>query len=312
MLVLREADSYKIATRHYVHVLTARLDAADKAVDEEKKNIEAQGISSRDKLDEWYPAKLFANSAPSLERVSEHTDEIIAGAESPRQIALAVQREVSDALINVERDIVPSLGSNKQIDMVIEENLLELFSLSSAAQFVEKSRDARTERVQQLLDPGINFSTFKSMLRLDITLKSMTDMTIGMLSSSGDLEKYIDELCDEIDEIATYEPEALTRPDELVEDLKASHQQDTIDGVVEPAASGVTYEHFVEASRAAIDRMFVSNESTKIVENRVNELHSKTVAPQVLKKAVSVVNEGDLTNELRDYIDKEYSHLARA
>ena len=50
MLVLREADSYKIATRHYVHVLTARLDAADKAVDEEKKNIEAQGISSRDKL----------------------------------------------------------------------------------------------------------------------------------------------------------------------------------------------------------------------------------------------------------------------
>src|SRR5699024_12231197 len=84
MLVLREADSYKIATRHYVHVLTARLDAADKAVDEEKKNIEAQGISSRDKLDEWYPAKLFANSAPSLERVSEHTDEIIADAESPR------------------------------------------------------------------------------------------------------------------------------------------------------------------------------------------------------------------------------------
>ena len=312
MLVLREADSYKIATRHYVHVLTARLDAADKAVDEEKKNIEAQGISSRDKLDEWYPAKLFANSAPSLERVSEHTDEIIACAESPRQIALAVQREVSDALINVERDIVPSLGSNKQIDMVIEENLLELFSLSSAAQFVEKSRDARTERVQQLLDPGINFSTFKSMLRLDITLKSMTDMTIGMLSSSGDLEKYIDELCDEIDEIATYEPEALTRPDELVEDLKASHQQDTIDGVVEPAASDVTYEHFVEASRAAIDRMFVPNESTKIVENRVNELQSKTVAPQVLKKAVSVVNEGDLTNELRDYIDKEYSHLARA
>lgn len=269
MLELKNDSAMRTASRHYVHMLNAKFDVADRELESAKGHVTS---ASRDKLDEWYPPNLFGANKQALERLDDSIESIIATGESTRQVALLLQKQVTSALIELEGKIATVQGSNLDIDEVIDDLLMGLFSMSSAAVFVEKSINARTHRVQDLLNKQ-SFSSFTHLLGMHVTQKRLAESAANIA---------LDEMMrDYTDYIESVEAEGDRVPDFV----------EWCDGVgeisneaVQIAVSDILVRDFYEPAEALIIDSFVDNADRSVVISRMDEV-MRDVTEKIVNKS---------------------------
>lgn len=286
MLELKNDSAMRTASRHYVHMLNAKFDVADRELESAKGHVTS---APRDKLDEWYPPNLFGANKQALERIDDAIESIIATGESTRQVALLLQKQVTSALIELEGKIATVQGSNLDIDEVIDDLLMGLFSMSSAAVFVEKSINARTHRVQDLLNKQ-SFSSFTHLLGMHVTQKRlaesaanialdemMRDYTdyIESVEAEGDRVPDFDEWCDGVGEISN-EAVQIAVSDILVRDFYEPAEALIIDSFVDNADRSVVISRMDEVMRDATEK--IVNKSYERMIELGEELDSGALA----------------------------------
>lgn len=230
-LILKEDDSFRTATRHFVHSLNSRLDVFDRDLENAKDLAEEH--SSRKKLDEAYPEKFFGHHKESLRHIDEVAERAEASDMSPRYMALEVQKAVTTALMKLEAAAGDARGFNKQIDNLITDKLMELFSMASVTTFVQESSSRRTQRMQALLEESLTPSQFASVIGFhDFKLKDFHNSVVSRV-------------CRE------YEAS--------VED--GTDVAFNLDASCEAALDELTMNDFQEVLETIADRIFVNNDS---------------------------------------------------
>lgn len=269
MLELKNNSAMRTASRHYIHMLNAKLDVADRELDEAKNKVTS---ASRDKLDEWYPPKLFGDNKQELERIDDSIESIIAAGESTRQVALILQKQATDALIKVESKIATVQGSNLDIDEVIDRLLMGLFSMSSAAVFVDKSIDARTDRVQDLLEKQ-SFSNFNRLLGMHLTQKNLIESAAN---------RALDEVM--LDYVA--HAEALELEDEQAPEFGDWCDDNNSIALtsVQVAVDDILARDFYEPAEAMIIDAFVDNSDRNVVIDRLDET-MRDITDKIINKS---------------------------
>lgn len=269
MLELKNNSAMRTASRHYIHMLNAKLDVADRELSKAKSKVTS---ASREKLDEWYPPKLFSDNKQELERIDDSIESIIAAGESTRQVALILQKQATEALIKVESKIATVQGSNLDIDEVIDQLLMGLFSMSSAAVFVDKSIDARTDRVQDLLEKQ-SFSNFNRLLGMRVTQKSLIEA-----AANSALDEVMWEYVTHVESLES-EGEQVPEFGDWCDD----HEMISLANVRD-AADYILFRDFYEPAEAMIIDTFVDSPDRNIVVGRLDET-MRDVAEKIIGKS---------------------------
>lgn len=170
MLVLREDRSVQTAARHFIHNVNGALKRADSEV-----AIQRAAIGDDRNLAEAYPDKLFTQYESDVDRVNESVERFLESDVSMRAVILEISSQANTALISIETKVSQHKGVNAIMDRKIDEQLLELFErVTDIAGFVEASRNAKTEKVQELLESP-SPSRLTGLLDVEFTQKSAAD-----------------------------------------------------------------------------------------------------------------------------------------
>ena len=212
-LILKRDNSVEVAIRHYAHTVRGQLHTFDEIVSNQK-----QALSDEfplDALDDMYPSDMFERHANVMaSRIGDAY--LYARNESTgRELALYVQHLATMELIRIETDVTSRQGQIEEIDEIIEDCLNQMMALASVSAFIDKSRDARSERVQELLEapsPSRACGLMKVDLVQSAIVKEVVDSieqkALAELDEEGEkeltasqVEKYLDMSLDMLDDI---------------------------------------------------------------------------------------------------------------
>lgn len=259
-LVIKGDSAFRTATRHFVHSLNSRLDSFDRDLKYVKDQEEAH--SSRDKLDEAYPADFFSRNKEDLKRVDEVAEKVENSDLSPRYMALEVQQAVTSALMKMEAQLADVYGFNKKIDALLSEKLLELFSLASVTTFVDQSSVRRQEKMQSLIEDNLTPNQFAGTIGFgDFRLKDFHEKAARIVLD--EYEKY-----DEAGEASEFDAIAFC----------------------ESALDSAVVEEYKEVLEDIAERTFEQNESYQQLLSKIHTVSYK-LYDKSLKKVVDIVED---------------------
>lgn len=252
MLILKQANAFHIAARHYTQLASSHLDKADSELSR-LKSQQPQFMQSR--LDDAYPDKLFTKNSMNLERIEAIVEEY-SGEEgaTPRSIAHKAQQEVSTFFLDLESKVKQNEGVNTAIDRAIDEQLMQLMQeCGSVTGFMLKSQDSRSERLQRLLDSP-SPSAIATDLRIDFVQKDAADEILR------ELAKKVRAAAEEAEFSGDFDEEPVSESD------------------VENAVSEYVYENFYNEAISRAQSTFEQQGSYKQL--------TETIIPQVTTKVI--------------------------
>lgn len=280
MLVVKENSAYRTASRHYIHHLNSVIDGSQDRLMRAK----ARADASKDELDEWYPNDMFKNAKQPLTRVGEELDEIVSTGESPRQLALLLQKRVTEALVKIESSVTKHEGLNKVLDNEITNILMDLFVLSAATAFITKSRGAREEKLQKLLHPS-SPSEFFGALAVSTTQKTILNMAIEV--AAREIK----------DAIAEAEDRNADASDDERDDNVRDRVLDNIDveELAHRSTGDLIHEHIQDIALNNAQEWFDDNEDKVklmkiLIPKQVQTMHDK-LTKSAIKKIDGIVEE---------------------
>lgn len=259
MLILREDHSIQTAARHFIHHINGALKSADSAV-----AIARAEQGDSELLREAYPDKLFSQYENETDRVNEVVERFMESGVSMHAVVLEVSSQFNASLIAIEVKVAQHKGVNSVIDRVIEEKLIELFEKATdIAGFIDASRDAKTGKVQLLLD-NPSPTTLTKLLGIDFTQKSATDAISRTIYN-----RYVD-----LVEAGDGDADSVSWEDEIFQETEGF----ITDVVYEPALNNAK-------------SMFRQNESLKELTNTVIPKVSNDIIDKVSAKVLEVVED---------------------
>lgn len=185
-LILKKDNSFRIATRHFIHVINSRVDMYAKNLRLAKDA--ASSYVSEKKLDEVYPDNLFEPFKQELSHVDEIAEKVVSSDLSPRYMALSVQKEVVDTLVKFEGKMSAIRGTSKDVDDVIEQCLVELYSTANVGTFVDKSTENRLDKMQSLIEDKMTPNAFAHTLGYTyFTLKGLHESVVKRAAGKLDI-----------------------------------------------------------------------------------------------------------------------------
>lgn len=232
-LIVKNDDGFRVATRHYVHALNDQLEKADKEIAAARE--EASEHVSLERLEVAYPVDMFSRYSGDLNVIDEVAERVTTEGTSYRVMALEVQEQITRAFIQIEQRVAEHKGTAKLVDDRIDAVMGNLFVMTSASTFVEKSVERRNERVQELLNSP-SPSRFAQIVGVDFTQRQAVENVLRPLS-------------DLLDEYANSGG---------VEEVR---WHDEVDRRVEDEL----WESLFEEAKERIERGFVDNEARKQV-----------------------------------------------
>lgn len=259
MLILREDHSIQTAARHFIHHVNGALKSADSAVAIARAE---QGDGAL--LQEAYPDKLFSQYENETDRVNEAVERFLESDVSMRAVILEVSSQFNSSLIAIEVKVAQHKGVNAVMDRVIDEKLIELFEKATdMAGFIEASRDAKTAKVQSLLD-NPSPTTMTKLLDIEFTQKSATDAISRTIYN-----RYVD-----LVEAGDGDADSVSWEDEIVQET-------------EVVITDVVYEPALNNAKS----MFRQNASLKELTNTVIPKVSNEIVDKVSTKVLKVVED---------------------
>lgn len=232
-LIVKDDDGFRVATRHYIHALNDQLAKADKEIAVARD--EASEHVSMERLEVAYPVDMFSKYSGDLDVIDEVAERVATEGESHRVMALQVQEQITRAFIQIEQRVAEHKGTSKLVDNRIDMVMGNLFVMTSASTFVEKSMERRNERVQELLNSP-SPSRFVQIVGVDFTQKQAVENVFKPLSE------------------LLYEHAS----SELIEEVKWHDE-------VERRVEDELWESLFEEAKERIERGFVDNEARKKV-----------------------------------------------